>query len=113
MAKEGGSLEYSSTSYVPSSTDEEIPHILVKRDAGPFVMITASSPVTESPSVASTPVPSHAHSSVREHAPVDDDTDDPLSVNSYMTLAAFLTNLKSITFQPEPPQQESSQQVSF
>lgn len=112
MAEEEASLEYSSTSYIPSSDNEEISHLLVKRDVGPSAMIAPSSPVVENPQVAAPPVSSPAHSLICEHAPLDDNSDDFQGVNSSMTLAAFLADFKSTTFQPEPLQQESSQPVS-
>lgn len=108
MAEEEASLEYSSTSYIPSSDNEEISHLLVKRDVGPSAMIAPSSPVVENPQVAAPPVSSPAHSLICEHAPLDDNSDDFQGVNSSMTLAAFLADFKSTTFQPEPLQQESS-----
>lgn len=90
----------SSSSYVPGSYDEEvrIPHVLVKRDAGPSALFTATSPA-----VAPSPVASSTHVAAAEHAPIVDDNDDPLSVNINTTLAAFLANLKATAFQPEPP----------
>lgn len=112
VAKERGFLEYSSTCYILSSDDEEIPHMFIKRNTGPSAMIIASSPTAESPQVAATPVTSPAHSPVHEHAPIDDDSDDPLSVHSSMTLAAFLTYVKNRAFQPESLQPDSSQYVS-
>lgn len=56
--------------------------MLVKMDASPSAMIAASAPATESPLVTTTPVPSLAHSLFCEHASIDDDSNDPLSVNS-------------------------------
>lgn len=108
MEEEGGSLQYSSTSYIPSSDDEETPHLLVKRDVGPSAMLTLAPPATETPQAVFPSLPSHVHSPICEHAPHDIDSHESHVIDSNMTLIAFLANFKTTSFQPDPPQQESS-----
>lgn len=112
---EGGSLDYSSTSYKPSSDDEEalIPHVLVKRDGGPSALVTPSSPVAVSSLVAvASPVTSPLSFPICKHAPVDTDSESKGILGS-TTLATFLANYKARAFrhessQPAPSVHESS-----